>query len=177
MTREEKAVIIDELKEKFASNPYFYITDTGGMTVAEINNWRRMCFEKGIEYRVVKNTLIKKALEVLPTDYSSFNDKVLAGFSGIMFSAESGKAPAALIKEFRKTKASEKPILKGASIDSAIFIGDETLDTLVSLKSKQELIGEIIGLLQSPAKNVVSALQSGGNKLAGIIKTLSEKEQ
>ncbi|MES2730293.1 MAG: 50S ribosomal protein L10 [Bacteroidota bacterium] len=176
MTREEKAVIIDELKEKFASNPYFYITDTGGMTVADINNWRRMCFEKGIEYRVVKNTLIKKALESLPTDYSSFNDQVLTGFSGVMFSSESGKAPAALIKAYRKAKTSEKPILKGASIDSAIFIGNENLDMLISLKSKEELIGEIIGLLQSPAKNVISALQSGGNKLAGILKTLSEKE-
>lgn len=177
MTREEKAVIIDELKEKFANNPYFFITDTGGMTVEEINNWRRACFEKGIEYRVVKNTLIRKALETTGVDYSSFDDKVLAGFSGIMFSPESGKTPAALIKSYRKSKGSEKPILKGASIDSAIFIGDENLDTLISLKSKQELIGEIIGLLQSPAKNVVSALQSGGNKLAGILKTLSEKEQ
>jgi large subunit ribosomal protein L10 len=177
MTREEKAVIIDELKEKFANSPYFFITDTGGMTVAEVNNWRRACFEKGIEYRVVKNSLIRKALETTGVDYSSFDDKVLAGFSGIMFSPESGKTPAALIKSYRKSKGSDRPILKGASIDSAIFIGDETLDTLISLKSKQELIGEIIGLLQSPAKNVVSALQSGGNKLAGILKTLSEKEQ
>ena len=177
MTREEKEVIIDELKEKFASNPYFYITDTSGMTVEQINNWRRMCFEKGIEYRVVKNTLIKKALESQSADYSAFNEKVLAGFSGIMFSPESGKVPAALIKDYRKTKASEKPLFKGASIDSALFIGEDQLDVLVALKSKQELIGEVIGLLQSPAKNVVSALQSGGNKLAGIIKTLSEKEQ
>ena len=177
MTREEKAVIIDELKDKFAASPYFYITDTGGMTVAEINNWRRMCFEKGIEYRVINNSLIKKVLEGTDTDYSSFNDTVLTGFSGVMFSPESGKTPAFLIKEYRTTKATDKPILKGASIETAIFIGNDTLDTRISLKSKQELIGEIIGLLQSPAKNVLSALQSGGAKLAGIIKTLSEKEQ
>ncbi|MBC7921830.1 MAG: 50S ribosomal protein L10 [Ferruginibacter sp.] len=177
MTREEKAVILDELKEKFAATPFFYITDTGGMTVAQVNQWRRMCFDKGIEYRVIKNSLIKKVLESTDTDYSSFNDTVLTGFSGVMFSPESGKTPASLIKEYRNTKATDKPILKGASIDTAIFIGNDSLDILISLKSKQELVGEIIGLLQSPAKNVLSALQSGGAKLAGILKTLSEKEQ
>lgn len=177
MTREEKAVIIDELAQKFSSNPYFYITDASGMTVAQVNNLRRKCFEKGVEYRVVKNTLIRKALETLPTDYTPFNDTVLAGFSGVLFTTESGKLPASLIKEFRKAQATEKPLLKGASVDTALFIGNDQLDTLINLKSKGELLGEIIGLLQSPAKNVVSALQSGGNKLAGILKTLSEKEQ
>ena len=176
MTREDKASIIEELSDKFANTPYFFITSAAGMSVAETNQLRKLCFERGIEYRVVKNTLIKKALETLSTDYSSFEGSVLKGFSGIMFHPESGKVPAKLIKEFKKTTGSDKLVLKGASVDSALFIGADQLDTLVSLKSKQELIGEVIGLLQSPAKNVVSALQSGGNKLAGILKTLSEKE-
>lgn len=177
MTKDEKAVIIDDLKEKFAANPYFLITDTAGMTVAQVNNWRRMCFDKGVQYQVVKNTLIRKALESLPTDYSSFDDKVLTGFSGVMFFPENAKVPATLIKQYRREKASKLPLLKGASVDTALFIGEENLEVLINLKSKQEMIGEILGLLQSPAKNVLSALQSGGTKLAGILKTLSEKEE
>lgn len=175
MTREEKAVIIDELSQKFSSTPYFYITSASGMSVKEVNTLRAQCFEKGIEYRVVKNTLIKKALETLDTDYSAF-DEVLKGFSGVMFHPESGKVPAQLIKEFKKKGGSDKLKFKGASVDSSVFVGESQLDVLISLKSKQELIGEVIGLLQSPAKNVIGALQSGGNKLAGILKTLSEKE-
>lgn len=175
MTKEEKGAIIDELAEKFAATPYFYITDAGGLNVAKTNELRRLCFERGIEYRVVKNTLISKALERLDTDYSSFDGTVLKGFSGVMFHDESGKVAAKLIKDF--LKANKNSIqLKGASVDSALFIGHDQLDTLLNLKSKQELIGEVIGLLQSPAKNVISGLQSGGNKLAGILKTLSEKE-
>jgi large subunit ribosomal protein L10 len=177
MTREEKAVIIEELTQKFRDNPFFYVTDTSDLTVAEVNNLRRLCFERGVEYKVLKNTLIKKALENVDGDFSPLNENVLKGFSGVFFSATDGKTPAKLIKEFRtKVKGNEKPILKGASIDSDLFIGNENLDTLINLKSKAELVGEIIGLLQSPAKNVLSALQSSGNKLAGIIKTLSEKE-
>lgn len=176
MTREEKAVVIDELSQKFASTPYFYITNASGMSVDEVNQLRRLCFERGVEYRVVKNTLIKKALETLDTDYTSFEESVLKGFSGVMFHTESGKVPAQLIKDFRKKAGNDKLKLKGASVDYSLFIGPEQLDTLTTLKSKQELVGDIIGLLQSPAKNVLSALQSGGNKLAGILKTLSEKE-
>ncbi len=176
MTREEKGVIIEELREKFNTNPFFYIVDAGGMTVAQVNSLRRMCHQQGIEYLVVKNTLIKKALEGVTGDFTPLNDKVLTGFSGVLLSAESGKAPAKLIQDFRKQSGKGMPLLKGASVDTAIFVGEENLETLATLKSRQELIGEIIGLLQSPAKNVVSALQSGGNKLAGIIKTLSEKE-
>lgn len=175
MTKEEKGAIIEELAEKFAATPYFYITDASGLNVAKTNELRRLCFERGIEYRVVKNTLISKALEKLDTDYSSFDGTVLKGFSGVMFHDESGKVAAKLIKDF--LKANKNSItLKGASVDSALFIGHDQLDTLLNLKSKQELIGEVIGLLQSPAKNVISGLQSGGNKLAGILKTLSEKE-
>ncbi len=177
MTREDKAVIIQELTEKFKQKPFFYITDASGMSVAQVNNFRRMCHQKGMEYRVVKNTLIRKALENIEGDYTPFDDTVLAGFSGILFSDESGKAPGVLLKEFYKKSGAKKPVLKGASVESSLFIGAESLDALASLKSKNELIGEIIGLLQSPAKNVVSALQSGGNKLAGILKTLEERGQ
>jgi large subunit ribosomal protein L10 len=175
MTREEKSVIIDELCEKFKGNPYFYITDASGMTVAETNNLRRECFKRGVEYKVYKNTLIEKALETLDTDYTSFSDQgVLKGFSGVMFHPESGKEAAKLIKEFIKS-GSKNLKLKGASVDNSLFIGHDQLDALINLKSKTELIGEVIGLLQSPAKNVVSALKSSGGKLAGILKTLEER--
>ena len=176
MTKEEKAVIIGELSQKFQTIPYFYITEATGLTVAQVNNFRRMCFQRGVEYRVVKNTLIAKALETLDTDYTSFNDTVLKGFSGVLFHPESGKVPAKLLKDFRKESGGDKLKLKGASVDYSLFIGADQLDTLLNLKSKQELIGDVIGLLQSPAKNVVSALTSGGGKLAGILKTLSERE-
>ncbi len=176
MTREEKAKIIDGLTEKLSKTDYFYITDASGLSVAKTNNFRKLCFDKKLEYKVFKNTMIKKALENLKTDYSSFNDEVLSGFSGIIFSPESGNLPAKVIKDFRsKDKKSTKPVLKGASIDSDLFIGDDKLEMLSTLKSKVELIGDVIGLLQSPAKNVISALESGKHKLAGIVKTLSER--
>lgn len=174
MTREEKSEIINELSEKFQENGSFYITDTSGLTVAEINKFRSMCFAKGVEYKVVKNTLIKKALESLDGDFSGLDD-VLKGFSGVMFSKETANAPAKIIKEFKKTDADGRPTLKGASIDTDLFIGEQHLNTLSELKSREELIGEIVGLLQSPAKNVVSALQSGGQTLSGLVKTLSER--
>lgn len=175
MTREEKSVVIDELCGKFKENPYFYITSASGMSVAETNNLRRECFKRGVEYKVYKNTLIEKALETLDTDYTSFSDQgVLKGFSGVMFHPESGKEAAKLIKEF--IKAGSKTLkLKGASVDNSLFIGHDQLDALINLKSKTELIGEVIGLLQSPAKNVVSALKSSGGKLAGILKTLEDR--
>ena len=176
MTREEKAIVIDELKQKLAENSSFYITDASGMSVAQTNALRRLCFEKGIEYKVFKNTLIQKALQSLDTDYAPFDDAVLKGFSGIMFAGENANAPAKLIQEYRKKSGSGSPMLKGASIDTDLFIGEDNLSTLSSLKSKAELIGEVIGLLQSPAKNVISGLQGAGGKLAGIIKTLSERE-
>lgn len=176
MTREEKAVVIEELVQKFSDNSHFYITDASGMSVADTNALRRLCFDKGIEYRVFKNTLIQKALERMESDYTPFNESVLKGFSGVMFSAENANAPAQLIKEFRKKSGGESPLLKGASIDTDLFIGEENLDALSKLKSKAELIGEIVTLLQSPAKNVISGLQGAGGKLAGILKTLSERE-
>jgi len=174
MTREEKELIVRDLSEKLANTNYFYITDAATMTVAGINAFRRLAFDRGIEYKVYKNTLIKKALESLSADTTEL-ESVLKGASGILFSTESGNAPAKLLKDFRKTGRT-LPLLKGAFIDSGIYVGEDQLDNLTKIKSKQELIGDVIGLLQSPAKNVVSALQSSGGKLAGILKTLSEKE-
>jgi len=175
MKREDKGKIIQDLGDKFAKFNYFYITDASGMTVEETNKFRKLCYSKGIEYKVVKNSLIKKALESTKTDYTPFHGSVLKGFSGILF-AESGNAPAKLLKEFHKSGIT-KPVLKGASVDSDLFIGENQLDVLATLKSKNELIGDIIGLLQSPAKNVISGLQSGGQKISGVLKTLSEKPE
>ena len=175
MRKEEKAVIIEEISEKFKSNMSFYFTDASGFTVAEVNDLRRKCFEKGIEYKVVKNTLIKKALEKLDQDVSSLNDEVLKGFTGIMFSGENASEPAKLIKAFKKNDSQDRPKLKGASIEYDLFIGEDQLGLLSAFKSKNELIGEVIGLLQSPAKTVNSSLQSGQNTIAGLVKALSER--
>lgn len=175
MTREEKAQIIEELSEKFANNAHFYITDASGFTVAQVNNFRRLCYKSGIEYKVYKNTLIKKALEKQEgTDFSPLFDS-LKGFSGVMFSKETGNAPAKIIKEFR-AKIEGKPVLKAASINSDLFIGDENLTMLSELKSKNELIGDVIALLQSPAKNLISALTSSKNTVAGLVKALEERQ-
>lgn len=179
MTREQKIQIAQDLSEKLAAGMNFYITDASGMSVAQTNAFRRMCFEHKIEYVVVKNSLIKKALQPLG-DFTAFDDSVLKGFSGIMICPESANTPAKMLKEFRSKNPRKdntvKPLLKGASINKDLFIGEDQLETLATLKSKADLLGELIGLLQSPAKNVISALQSGGNKIAGIVKTLSEKE-
>jgi large subunit ribosomal protein L10 len=174
MTREEKAQIIEELSGKFANHAHFYITDASGFTVAQVNTFRRMCYKSGIEYKVYKNTLIQKALEKQAgTDYSPLF-KALHGFSGVMFSKESGNLPAKVIREFR-LKLEGKPVLKAASINSDLFIGDENLKMLAELKSKNELIGDVIAALQAPAKNVVSALLSGKNTVAGLVKALEER--
>lgn len=175
MTKEEKGQIIDALYEKFKEFNYFYITDTSALTVEQINKFRKFCFEKGVEYKVVKNTLIAKALAKLDADYTEFNTQVLKGSSGILFTT-TGNLPAKMLQEFKSTTNIDKIVFKGASIDSAFYIGADQLNALSNLKSKQELIGDIIGLLQSPAKNVVSALKSGENKLAGLVKALEEKK-
>jgi large subunit ribosomal protein L10 len=176
MTKEEKGVIIDELKEKFAKYPFFYIADASSMTVNDTNRFRRMCFERGIEYKVVKNSLIRKALETTGTDYTPFHQGVLKGFSGIMFTTESGAAPAKLLQDFRKDNTNQKPLLKGASIDSSLFMGDESLDVLSKVKSRLEMIAELLGTIQAPGQRLASALQSGGSKLAGALKALEEKK-
>jgi large subunit ribosomal protein L10 len=171
MNKEEKHELVIALTEQMKEYGNFYITDTSDLTVAKINDIRRKCFESDIMMQVAKNSLIKKAMEAAGGDFSPIYD-VLKGSSSILFS-KSSTAPAKLIKQLRKKD--EKPILKAAYIDSAIFIGDNQLDTLINLKSKEQLVGEIIGLLQSPAKNVISALQSGGNIIAGVVKTLQER--
>jgi large subunit ribosomal protein L10 len=172
MTREEKAKYIEDLAQEISSASFFYLADTAELTVDVVNNLRRRCFQSNIKMRVVKNTLLEKAMDrVEGKDFDALKS-TLSGATSIMFS-EVGNAPARLIQEFRKEN--DKPILKGAYIDEAIFVGDNQLDTLVSLKSREELIGDIIGLLQSPAKNVVSGLTGAGSKIAGILKTLEER--
>jgi large subunit ribosomal protein L10 len=172
MTKEEKAQYIDDLATELSAASIFYLADTAELTVDVINSLRRKCYQSNIRIRVVKNTLLSKAMDrVEGKDFGNLRE-TLAGATSIMFS-EVGNAPAKLIEEFRKKNA--KPILKGAYIDEAVFIGDNQLATLVSLKSREELIGDIIGLLQSPAKNVVSGLTGAGSKIAGILKTLEER--
>lgn len=172
MNKEEKAKYIDELAVELSEAGIFYLADTAELSVDSVNQLRRKCFQSNIRLKVVKNTLLQKAMErVEGKEYGELS-AVLSGPTSIMF-AEVGNAPAKLIKDFRKKN--KKPILKGAFIDEAIFIGDDQLETLVTLKSREELIGEIIGLLQSPAKNVISALTSGGNKIAGLVKALEER--
>ncbi len=171
MTREEKSQVIADLTERLGNSNVVYIADISGLDAETTSNLRRTCFKAGIELAVVKNTLLEKAMEASDNDYGDL-PSVLKGNTSILI-AESGNAPAKVIKEFRKK--ADKPILKGAFIHQAVFIGDNQLDALIALKSKDEVIGEIIGLLQSPAKNVVSALKSGGGKIAGIVKTLSER--
>ena len=171
MRKEEKTKIIDEIAALLSSYDNVYVADLTRLTVEKSNNLRRLCFRKGVKLKVVKNTLLIKAMEQLDTDYSEMYP-ALHGNSAIMLS-EIGNVPAKIIKDFR-TK-SPIPALKVAFIDKSIYLGDNQLDVLYHLKTKEELVGDIIGLLQSPARNVISALQSGGGKLAGIVKTLSEK--
>lgn len=171
MRKEEKQEIVQALTEQIKSYGNFYIADTADLTVASINDIRRKCFEQGIAVKVAKNTLIRRAIQEAGIESEEIME-ALKGSSTLFFS-ENGNAPAKMIKTLRKT--SKKPVLKGAYIDAAVFIGDDQLDMLTKLKSKEELVGEIIGLLQSPAKNVVSALQSGKNTLAGLVKTLQDR--
>lgn len=175
MTREEKNIAIDDLAGLLGQYQTIYVADTSSMTVAKTNQLRRLCFNKGVKMVVAKNKLIRKAME--RTNAESFEPLFvsLKGTSALMFS-EINNIPAKLIKEFRGS-GNDKPLLKGAFIQEDVYIGDNQLETLVMLKSKNELIGEIIGLLQSPARNVISALQSSGGKLAGIMKTLGDRPE
>jgi large subunit ribosomal protein L10 len=172
MTREEKSQVIEELTAQLASNTNIYLADISGLNAGSTSDLRRACFKANVKLAVVKNTLLEKAMEASEKDFGEL-PSILKGNTSVMYS-ETGNAPAKVIKAFRKK--SDRPLLKGAFIEHAIYIGDEQLDALVDIKSREELIGDIVGLLQSPAKNVISALKSGGGKLAGIIKTLSEKE-
>jgi len=171
MTREQKSQVIEELTAQLADNTNLYLTDISGLNAVDTSKLRRACFKANIKLAVVKNTLLHKAMEASEKDFGELTS-TLKGNTSVMYS-ETGNAPAKVIKEFRKK--SERPLLKGAFIEEAIYIGDEQLETLVNIKSREELIGDIVGLLQSPAKNVVSALKSGGNTLSGLVKTLSER--
>lgn len=171
MTREEKSTVIKDLTAQLANSTTIYLADISGLNAQATSDLRRACFKANIKLAVVKNTLLYKAMEASDKDFGDL-PSTLKGNTSIMLS-ETGNAPAKLIQNFRKK--SDKPLLKGAFIAEAIYIGDNQLDALVNIKSKEEVIGDIIGLLQSPAKNVISGLKSGGGKLAGILKTLSEK--
>lgn len=173
MTRTEKATAIEALKEKFEANAYFYLTDSSTLTVEQVNNFRRLCFEKGIEMKVVKNTLTRKALEAGAEDknYAGLYE-ALKGQTAILFT-EVANAPAKVLKDFRKEN--DRPLLKAAYIDTDVFMGDDQIEVLAKLKSKEDLLGEVITLLQSPAKNVISALSSGGQTLSGLLKALEER--
>ncbi|PID91561.1 MAG: 50S ribosomal protein L10 [Bacteroidetes bacterium] len=172
MRREEKDMIIDDLAQRLDETKHFYLTDISELNAEETSSLRRKCFEKEISLLVVKNTLLRKAMEKSEGDYEDLYD-VLKNSTSIMF-CETGNVPAKLIKEFRKTK--EKPVLKAAFVEESIYVGDEQLEALANIKSKDELLGDLAMLLQSPAKNLASALASSGSKLAGALKTLSEKE-
>ena len=175
MTREEKAEVIEQLSNQFISSRYFYITDHSSLTVEKTNALRRLCFEKGIEMTVVKNSFIKKALLRASGENNENYDELISslkGFSAVMFT-ETGNLPAKLIKDFRGDD--QKPMVKAAFIDSAIFVGDDQLDALVKIKSKAELLGELIGLLQSPIQGVLGSLQYGSNTIGGLLKTLEER--
>ena len=172
MTREEKSRVIEDLTGKLTDNNIIYLADISGLNASQTSNLRRACFKANVNLAVVKNTLLAKAMEKADKDFGELPE-TLKGNTSLMIS-DTGNAPAKVIKEFRK--GSEKPILKGAYVEEAVYVGDDQLESLVNIKSKEELIGEIIGLLQSPAKNVISALQSGGGTLHGILKTLGEKE-
>lgn len=176
MTKDQKMEVIDALKEKFSQYNNFYITNTESLTVAQVTKLRRICFDKNVEMKVAKNTLIKKALEGLDNERFSGVFDSLHGVTALLFS-ENAKEPALIISSFRKeNKDGLKPELKAAFIDGDVFVGDTQLKTLRELKSKNDLIGEIIGLLQSPAKNVISALNAGG-KLASLVKALEDRAQ
>ena len=172
MTREEKSQVIQDLTGKLTDNPVIYLADISGLNASDTSNLRRACCKSNVKFAGVKNTLLAKAMESSDKDFGELPN-VLKGNTSLMM-AEIGNAPAKVIKAFRKGK-NEKPILKGAYVEAAVYVGDDQLDNLVNIKSKEEVIGDIIGLLQSPAKNVISALQSGGGKIHGILQTLSEK--
>ena len=173
MKQEQKSVIIDAIAKDLADYPHVYVTDISGFTVETVNQLRRLCFRRDIKLKVVKNTLLKRAMDQSSIDYSEIYP-ALVGSSSIMLST-TGNAPARLIKEFRMKGNNKKPLVKAAFIEEATYFGDDQLENLCNIKSREELIGDIVGLLQSPARNVISALQSSGGKLAGIVKTLSEK--
>lgn len=172
MTREEKNAAIEAIKSAVSESPVLYLADTSALDASATSDLRRECFKQGIKMQVVKNTLLRKALESIEDrDFAPLLE-TLKGNTSVMY-AEVGNAPAKLIKEFRKTH--DKPVLKGAYVEQECYIGDDQLQALVDIKSKEELIGDVIGMLQSPIKNVIGSLQSGGGTLAGLLKSLEER--
>ena len=172
MTREEKNNLIDSLTEILETSPSVYITDIAGLDSKNSSDLWRACHKAKVKMTVVKNALLNKAMDRSSKDFGDLST-ILKGNSSIMIS-EAGNAPAKIIKEFRKN--SEKPILKGAYVEESIYIGDNELEMLTSLKSKNELIGDVILLLQSPLKNVISGIQAGGGQtISGLIKALEER--
>ncbi len=173
MKIEEKNQLVDNLSEELSNASIIYVADISELDAEKTSSLRRLCFNKNIKLRVVKNTLLKRAMEKSEKEYEGIYD-LLKGPTSIML-AEKGNEPAKLIKEFRKT--SDRPILKGAIVEEMVYVGDEQLEFLTQIKSKEELVADIVLLLQSPLKTVIGSLQSGGHKLSGIIKTLSEKSE
>ncbi|HRX31841.1 MAG: 50S ribosomal protein L10 [Bacteroidales bacterium] len=174
MKREDKNILIDHLTEQINQYPHFYLADTSELNAEVTSKLRRVCFEKQVKLVVVKNALLKKALEKSgKSDFSPLFD-ALKGATSVMFT-ETGNVPAKLIKEFRK--AHPKPLLKAAFVEESVYVGENQLEVLAALKSKNELVADVVALLQSPARNVISALQSGGQIISGVVKTLSEKKE
>ena len=173
MTREEKSKVIERLTAELADNTNIYMTDTSGLNAIDTSKLRRACFKANIKLSVVKNSLLAKAMEASEKDFGELN-QVLVGNTALMYS-EVGNSPAKLIKEFRKK--SEKPILKGASIEDTVYLGDDQVSFLANIKSKEELIGEVISILQSPSKNLISALLSSKSTISGVLKTLVDKKE
>jgi len=175
MRKEQKIQQVEILVKQLTENSMFYLADISGLDAEQTSNLRRICYKKGVQLSVVKNTLLKIAMEKVEKDFDELYD-VLKGNTALMFT-ETGNVPAKLIQEYTKKFKTEKPALKGAYIEEMSYVGPENLEFLASIKSKDELIGDIIGLLQSPAKNVISALKSGGETISGIVKTLSERPE
>ena len=175
MTKSEKIQIVEAFSAQMQAIPNFYIVDIAGLNAEQTSSLRRNCFTENIKLEVIKNTFVKKALEAVENEELKTLYPILEGPTAVMF-CESPNAPAKLIKKMNEA-GSEKPLLKGAYVQECAFVGADKLEELASIKSKEELIGDIIGLLQSPARNVISALQSAGGTIAGLVKTLSEKEE
>ena len=173
MRKEDKQVLIDSILSELQACPNFYLTDVSDLNAEKTSQLRRQCFNSGVKMIVVKNALLHKAMQQMEKDYEGLYD-VLKGSTALML-CETGNAPAKLIKNFRKT--SDRPILKGAYIEECCYIGDDMIDALCNVKSKNDLIADVIALLQSPMKNIISGLQSGGHKLSGILETLSERPE
>ena len=172
MRQEEKNVIINSLQDQISKYNHFYLADISQLNAMDTSMLRRMCFEREVELVVVKNTLLRKALEKFDGRYDELY-QILKTSTSVMF-CNNSNIPAKLIKDFRRNH--NKPLLKGAYVEESIYLGDDKLDLLMKLKSKEELIADVILLLRSPVTNLLSALQSGGNKLAGVVKTLAERE-